>query len=87
MAHAPEAELERIKERNARVEADKAWEISRTRRGIIAISTYGIMVLFLTMISAPNPWINALVPSGAYLISTLTLPAIKGWWIKKVYKK
>ena len=31
-----ETELEKINERNKRVELDKAWEVSKTRRGIIA---------------------------------------------------
>ena len=76
--------LKEIKERNARVEADKAWETSKTRRGIVALFTYLIVVLFLVLINAPNPWMNALVPAGAYVLSTLTLPFIKGWWVAKI---
>ena len=33
-------ELEDIRERNERVESDKAWETSRTRKFIIALFTY-----------------------------------------------
>ena len=76
-----------IKERNARVEADKAWETSKTRRGIIAVFTYLVVVLFLVSIEAPNPWMTALVPAGAYLLSTLTLPFIKELWVASSYKK
>ena len=76
-------ELEAIKERNRRVEADKAWEISKTRRLIIAIITYFIVVLFLYLIEAPNPWLNALIPVFGFILSTLTLPLVKKWWMKK----
>ena len=79
--------LQEIKKRNARVEADKAWETSKTRRGIIAVFTYLIVVLFLVLIDAPNPWMTALVPAGAYLLSTLTLPFVKKWWVANSYKK
>jgi len=80
-------ELESIKSRNARVEADKAWETSKTRRIIIAIATYAIIVLFLISINAPNPYVNAAIPAIAYFLSTLTLPFLKGWWIKNAYNK
>ena len=77
-----EAEIEKIKSRNRRVEADKAWEVSAERRLIIALGTYVIAyVLFLT-ISAPNPHLAALVPAVGFLLSTLTLPFIKAAWLR-----
>ncbi len=81
------SEIRKIRERNARVEADKAWELSNARRGIIFISTYLVVVLFLLMIGAKDAWATALVPAGAYLISTLTLPFAKEFWIKSIYRK
>ncbi len=80
-------EIEKIKERNVRVELDKAWETSKTRRIIISVMTYIIIVVFLYSINAPNPWLNALVPTVGFVLSTLTLPFFKKWWIKNVYKK
>ncbi|HIJ99152.1 TPA: hypothetical protein H1005_04360 [archaeon] len=80
-------ELESIKARNVKVEADKAWETSKTRRGIIAVATYFIFVWFLWLIKSPNYWLNALIPAGAYIISTLTLPFVKKWWTEKIYRK
>ena len=80
-------ELAAIKSRNARVESDKAWETSGTRRSLIALATYVTFVIFLALIGAPNPYINALVPSLAYIISTLTLPSVKKWWLENAYKK
>lgn len=76
-----------IVERNARVEADKAWETSKLRRGIIAVVTYIIVVYFLVLINAPNPFVNALVPVFGYLLSTLSLPFFKKWWMDSYYKK
>ncbi len=80
-------EIKKIHERNARVEADKAWETSKTRRAIIAIMTYVIVVVFLYLIGVQNPWLNALVPTAGFLLSTLTLTYIKGWWVNTIYKK
>jgi len=78
-----EAEIKKIKERNARVEADKAWETSFSRRMIIAIGTYLVCALFLLSINAPNPFLAALVPSLGFLLSTLTLPFLKDLWLAK----
>lgn len=78
-----ENELEKIQERNKRVELDKAWEISGTRRIIIACLTYGVAVLWLYVIRNETPLLNGLVPVGGYLLSTLSLPILKDWWIKK----
>ena len=82
-----EKELATIKERNKKVEADKAWEISITRRGIVAIFTYAALGIFLRQINAPNAWVVALVPATAYVLSTMTLPFVKKWWVEKVYKR
>ena len=80
-------EIALIKERNRRVEIDKAWETSKTRRIIIAFITYIIIVIFLLMINAPSPWLIALVPTIGYVLSTLTAPFLKKWWMESIYKK
>ena len=74
---------EEILARNARVEMDKAWETSWTRRGIIASITYGVAVFFMLRIGVSDPHLNALVPTGGYLLSTLSLSIVKTWWIRK----
>lgn len=81
-----ESDLETIKQRNIRVESDKAWETSKTRRVIITILTYVVASIFLKMIGNNKPIINAFIPAGGYLLSTLSLPVIKEWWIKQVSK-
>jgi hypothetical protein len=81
-----EKEIEIIKQRNKRVEADKAWEISLFRKVIIAVMTYLIVVLFLWTIKVNDYWLNALVPTAGFILSTLSLPIIKKWWIENKYK-
>ncbi len=77
-----EAEIEKIKARNQRVEADKAWETGYFRRFIITIGTYLFSYVLFLLIEAPNPQIAALVPAMGFLLSTLTMPFIKETWLK-----
>lgn len=76
-----EHRLRQIEQRNIRVETDKAWEVSVTRRMSIAILTYFTASLFLWLMNAAYPLIHSLVPTGGYVLSTLSLPWIKKWWI------
>ena len=54
--------VKKIEERNKRVELDKAWEVSWTRRIIIVILTYLVVVLFFYGVGVTRPFVNALVP-------------------------
>ncbi len=76
-----------IQERNARVESDKAWETSWTRRIIIALGTYVIIGAYLNYLKVEKAWLHAVVPMLAYLLSTLGLRYMKLIWIKTLYKK
>jgi len=78
--------LEQITERNRRVELDKAWETSNTRRALIASMTYAVATYYMYRIGVNDPFLNALVPTGGYLLSTLTLPAVKREWLKRYGK-
>jgi uncharacterized membrane protein YkvI len=78
-----EQEISQIKERNKKVEADKAWEISNFRRIIIAFFTYIIIVIFMYSAGLEQPLINALIPTMGYFLSTLTLKPLKKWWISR----
>ncbi len=82
-----QAEIRLIKERNARVEADKAWETSGARKAVIAAFTYALSVLILLSIGAPEPLLNALIPSFGFLLSTMTFGFLKEQWIGKFYRK
>lgn len=77
-----EKEVRLIKERNARVEADKAWETSWARKIAIVLLTYIVVVALFLGMGFAKPLENALVPTVAFLLSTLTLDALKGIWIK-----
>lgn len=78
-----EGEIDRIKERNKRVEGDKAWETSWARRIFIGISTYILIAIFLIIIHVDKPFVSAIIPAIAYLISTLSLGVLKSWWLEK----
>ncbi len=82
-----EKRIRKIEERNARVETDKTWEISWTRRILVALFTYLAIAIYLAYIIHVDPWINAIIPSVGFLLSTLTLPYFKQLWQKYVFKK
>lgn len=82
-----EERVEKIEDRNKKVEADKAWETSITRRGLLILFTYLAIGAYLNVIYVPNPWQNAIVPAIAFLLSTLTLPFFKSLWQKHFYKR
>ena len=79
-------EIDEIKSLNKRVECDKAWETSRSRKMLILVLTYIVIVIFFLVAKLPDPFVNALVPSVAFLLSTMTIPLFKKWWINKFYK-
>jgi hypothetical protein len=78
-------EIERIKERNRRVEADKAWEMSWARKMLIGGFTYAFATIILVSIRAPEPFLNALIPTLGFLLSTMTFDFMKRWWIERRY--
>jgi hypothetical protein len=80
-------EIKKIKERNKRVEFDKAWETSIARRVLIAILTYAVIVLFFWVADLPKPFINPIVPTAGFVLSTLSLPLFKKFWLRYFHKK
>ena len=70
-----------IEERNRRVEAEKRWEVSTTRRASITLATYFVMVLAFSAIGASDPFTNAVIPTLGFLLSNLSLPLIKRRWL------
>ncbi len=80
------SEIDRINARNRKVEADKAWETSWTKRLLLVIFTYLAVGLYLNAINLPNAWITAVVPSVGFMLSTLTLPYFKRAWLGKIYE-
>ncbi|MGD9682864.1 MAG: hypothetical protein AB7W16_16865 [Candidatus Obscuribacterales bacterium] len=78
-----QADIERIKERNLRVEADKAWETSWIRRLAIVLITYLAASALMHALGSRQALLDALIPSGAYLLSVLTIPALKQYWLAR----
>ena len=74
--------LKEIKERNRKVETDKAWETSYTRKILLMTFTYLAIGIYLQVINVPSPWLNAIVPAVAFMLSTLTLPFFKKIWLR-----
>jgi len=79
--------IEKIEERNKLVEINKTWETSITRRVILFFLTYLAIGIYLNVIKVDRPWLNAIVPSIGFMLSTLTLPFFKKLWQKYILKK
>ena len=78
-----EKEIEKIKERNKRVEKDKAWETSTLRKVSIAVLTYMVVITYSYLIkNVSNIFLSSLVPVIGFLLSTLSLKAIRNIWEK-----
>jgi len=82
-----EKRVENIEKRNKKVELDKAWETSYTRRFFLVVFTYLSIALYFKFILNSDPWLNAIIPTLGFLLSTLTLPFLKKLWNKYIYKK
>ena len=76
-------EIEKIKERNKKVELDKAWETSFVRRLCICILTYVVVVIYSIITkNVTNIWISSLVPVIGFTLSTLSLKVVRKMWEK-----
>lgn len=77
-------EIEEIKERNKRVELDKKWETSFTRKICIALLTYIVVICYTSLIDRiNNVFLSSLVPVIGFTLSTLSLSVIRKVWEKK----
>ncbi len=76
-----EKEIEMIKERNRRVELDKEWETSFFRKVLIAVLTYLVVVVFMWEIGVEDFFLNAIIPTMGFVLSTFSLSWVKNWWI------
>jgi len=77
-----ELKIRKIEERNKKVESDKGWETSYSRRILLSLFTYLAIGFYLQAIDITQPWLNAIVPSVAFMLSTLTLPLFKKLWLR-----
>lgn len=79
--------ITRLEERNKRVDLDKTWETSFTRKFFIAIFTYLAIAIYMYTIGFSNPWLNAIIPTVGFLLSTLTLSFVRKFWEKYFIRK
>jgi hypothetical protein len=53
----------------------------------ITVGTYVAALLLLWVIDVPNPYLGALIPAFGFLLSTLSLPTFKHWWMKRFMRE
>ena len=78
-----EEEIKKIQERNKRVEIDKSWETSWTRRICIMILTYIVVNIYAYLVrNYDNIFLSSLVPIIGFTLSTLSLKLDRKIWEK-----
>ncbi len=82
-----ESEITKIKERNRRVELDKAWETSWSRKIVISGVSYITIALFLYVTGFDRPWEGAIVPTIGFLLANMSIPFFKTLWLKYIDQK
>ena len=76
-------EVEKIKQRNKKVELDKKWETCWTRRICICILTYIVVIIYSYLIrNFDNIFLSSLVPVIGFTLSTLSLKFVRKIWEK-----
>ena len=76
--------LDKIEERNKRVELDKEWETSLIRKLGICLLTYIVVIIYSYIVrNYDNIFVSSLVPVIDFTLSTLSLKAIRNMWEKK----
>ncbi len=79
-----EERIKKIEERNKRVELDKSWETSWTRKICIMILTYIVVVIYSYIIKKyDNIYLSSLVPVIGFTLSTLSLKLVRKIWERK----
>ena len=77
-------EIEKIKERNKKVEKDKAWETSLLRKISIATLTYIVVVIYSYLTTNfSNIFLSSLVQVIGFILSNLSLKLIRNIFDKK----
>ena len=80
-----EDEIIKIQERNKRVELDKNWETSWTRKICIMILTYIVVIIYSNLIrNNNNIYLSSLVPVIGFTLSTLSLKLVRRIWERKI---
>ena len=78
-----EQEIKNIKERNKKVELDKKWETSWTRKICICLLTYIVVIIYSYLVrNYDNIFLSSLVPVIGFTLSTLSLKFVRNIWEK-----
>lgn len=72
-----------IESRNHKVELDKRWETSWTRKFLIISFTYILLGSYMWAIGVTQPLLNAIIPTLGFTLSTLSLPYFRQLWERK----
>jgi hypothetical protein len=82
-----EDEIRKIQARNARVELDKKWETSWTRRLLICALTFAVVLIYNLLVAArANVVLNSVVPVIGFFLSVQGLDAARKIWEGKIKK-
>jgi len=68
-----EKSIKKLENRNKKVEADKSWETSNFRKISVAVITYLIILIIMYLLDFKDIFINALIPTFGFLLSTLSI--------------
>lgn len=82
-----EKRIIKIERRNKKVEQDKAWETSLLRRLLLILFTYLTIGIYMKFVLKTDPWLNAIIPSLGFYLSTLSLPIFRTFWERFIDKK
>lgn len=81
-------EIIKIKEKNKKVELDKKWETSWTRKICICILTYIVVIIYSFIVrNYDNILLSSLVPVIGFTLSTLSLKLVRNVWEKNINKE
>lgn len=76
-------EVNKLKKRNFEKDRGKEFESSYTRVLFLMAVTYWTLFGYMALIiQSPNPFLDAIVPTVGFNISTWSLPYVKEWWIQ-----
>ena len=80
-----EERIKNIEERNKKVELDKKWETSWTRKVCIMILTYIVVITYSYIVrNYDRILLSSLVPVIGFTLSTLSLKVVRKIWETKI---
>ena len=77
-----QTEIEALQQRNFDKDRGKEFESSYTRVFFLMFVTYWTLFGYMYIIDTNNPWLDAIVPTVGFNISTWGLPVVKEYWIQ-----